>query len=1274
MSMARWDIPEPAPLRILPFHGDAFDWRRFETFCLDVIRALPGVRHAEIYNVPGGNQRGIDIVATLTDGRRRTAQCRHRKRFNKSDAERVVDETTYEAAEHEVWVTARVSDTAAAVLDQYDNWSYQSDEGISQLVRSLPTEVARKILDHAFGPAVRRAFLGGGMVAFDSPTAYFAPFDEPGHLIRHDLPLVGRAGELAALRAAVEDPSVRIVVQPGRGGIGKTRLLRALAEALTKSGARVLFVRPGAELSAEAVDELPMEPVTVIVDDAHRPDVSLRALLAEAGRRSDMTVVLAVRPAGRDAVLTAATDAGLEPAQAAILLSLDALDHGQVSTLAQSAAGRSDTHTQRLADATMESPLITVIGGRLLARGQLGLATDEELRRSVLARFSAEQLGRVTPRVPENAARSLGTLIAALQPLNAEDDGLLSAVAAEVDVPVSQVRRWLGELEAAGLLLARGRLRRLTPDVLADELLLEACVDRAGRPTGYADELWERYAGSAAENLLVNLAELDWRPLAHGSSLLDRVWQNVEERFAGADAWAREQLLETVVRAAFFVPERALRLVRTALADPAHPTDWAVVGVRIDDSDVRAKLPAVLRAVAQHPEYAREAFDLLWVLGRDDNRPMHSHPDHPLRIMGETAGYDTGSAAHHDALLDLVEHEIGRDGSDEHHHLPLELVKPLLAREGTSSRARGRVINLSSYAVNYDATRRWRERIRRILVDRAVNGPPRERVTAAKLFDDALALPHGYFGNPVSRKTQEAWTDDQQALLDAIDAIEAASSDAAVRDALARALRWHTEHDPSAAVRDRAGQLVGRLAGADEELVAAVAHPWDLLDRQAADDRNARVAARLLGQYSDPDALADTLEGLVTDLVDRGHEATIAPVLSRVCRESPAHARGVWAWVYRHPDAMIAMQDAVALDELRRRGDRVDDLLHDGWSSGEGALRRAAASYLSSGAWFEEPTDTELRILEECVADDDPIVRHLTSTTLLRLRQTNGGLAARLALRMPSASDDDVDILFATVHEHGLAALEQEDLDRLTEQLVAVPELQHFACELIAGLAGTDIDRWLTVWRRRLEHERKADDGVSRYRAVPRRDHTADLLRDVAAPERRRALERLLRITGSLDGWAARQLGTLYWRVGIPDADDLTDDLEPLDAQRTAEALDVFAEWATEDTTDADVVVNMLFELPWQAVLQHPDWGRRLLAAGDSERCEAFMGGLHAATFGGVFGESRIRTIATQAEAIARGEPPGSSTRDLYEAITRAANRHLDDWRRDDDELDASWR
>ena len=1145
MPMSPAHIPEPAPLRVLPFHSDAFEWRRFETFCLDVVRALPDVRHAEVYNVPGGKQRGIDIVATLEDGRTRTVQCRHRKRFTKTDATKIVEETTYEAEEHEVWVTARVSGGAAGVFDEFDGWSHQSDEGISQLIRSLPTEVARKILDHAFGPAVRRAFLGRGMVAFDGPDAYFSPFDEPQRLIRHDLPLVGRTDELKALRASVNEPGFRVVVQMGRGGIGKTRLLRELAAELVAGAARVLFARPGVELSADAVDELPLDPVVVIVDDAHRPDVGLQALLAEASRRSDLTVVLGVRPAGRDAVLAAATGAGLESGQVAVLPPLESLDREDVETLAESAAGQAGEQTRRLADSTAESPLITVVGGSLLARGQLGSESAEELRRSVLARFSAEQLGRVTLRVPESQARALATLVAALQPLNAEDDDLIAIVAKDLDVPTSQLRRWLGELEAAGLLLSRGRLRRLTPDVLADELLLEACVDTVGRPTGFAGELWARYGGISAGNLLSNLSELDWRPLARGTTLLDAVWSSIEGRFSRTDAWGRERLVEMISRAAFFVPDRALRIVRLALADPARPTSWSDIGVTIDDASVRAKLPPVLRAVAQHPAHVREALAQLWVLGRDDVRPMNAHPDHPVRMIGEIGGYRTGRALHHDALLEFVEHEVAQPDQDTHHHLPLELTEPLLARDGTRTWSRGRSIQMGSYTVNAEATERWRERIRGLLVDRTLNGSPRERTAAAKLLTDALALPHGYFGSPVDPEARDSWHDDQMAVLQVVGEIEARSDDAAVRDALGRGLRWHAEHDPWPDVRALGGTLLRRLAGPEEELVSAIAHQWDLHDPQAIDERNARVAARLLGRYSEPAQLAEALDGLIADLAARGQDAVVGPVLAWVCRESNPHARGIWAWARQHPTATLTAQTGVALDELRRAGESIAELLTEECGSGELAIRYAIASYLAGGAWFDNPEDVEVEHLEACVEDDDPVVRRVTQTTLLRLQHVDGGLASRLAVRMPVTGGHDGDMVFAALHEQGLATLGDAELDALVERLVVVPQIEYFGFEVVADLAATDLERWLTVWRRRLEHGHELGEDRVLYQAVPMRDHDADLLRDVSLDDRSVAFQRLLAFAPSLDAWGTRQLGTLYWRAGIPDADDLVDDPPP---------------------------------------------------------------------------------------------------------------------------------
>jgi hypothetical protein len=1266
-------VPDPSSIRVLPFRDDVFTWERFESFCLAVVRALPDVRHAERYGTRGEAQRGIDIVAELHDGRRRTIQCRLRRRFRRSSAEATVRETTYEADEHQIWVTCDVGTAAFDFVADLDGWSLHSAEGISQTVRELPRERARRIVEDAFGTAVRRAFLGpDGPIAFEAPEDYFAPLDEPTRLIRHDLDLVGRETELALLHQATDDAGVRAVVQPGRGGIGKTRLLRALAEELEAGGRRVLFARATVELTADAVDDLPMDDVVVVVDDAHRPDVSLGALMAAALRRPDLTVVLAARPAGVDVITSTAVDAGLDLAQLAILDTLGPLAEDDVVALARAAAGRESERSHRLALATTDSPLVTVIGGRLLARGELTPAADEQLRQAVLARFSAEQLGGVTSRVPADSAQRLATLVAAVQPMNAEDAELMGVVAGELDVPVSRLRMWVGELEAAGVVLARGRLRRLTPDVLADQLLLEACVDPKGRPTGYAEELWGRYAGVSAANLLANLAELDWRPLARGTSLLDEVWASVESQFRQSDAWGREQALEVVGRAAFFVPERALRLVRTALEDPARPAEWPSVDFRVDDENVRAKLPAVLRAVAQHPGHTAPAMALLWELARDDDRPTNAHPDHPLRVLEEVGGYRQ-TAAHHDALLDLAERELARAGVDDHHHLPLELVKPLLAREGMTTRARGGSLQLGSYSVNAEATKRWRQRILALLVKQALHGSPRRRLAAARLFEEALILPHGYFNQPVDPEVRESWRDDQLALMDAIAEVESGTDDAAVRHALIRSLTWHAEHDPWPAAQQRAAELLGRLEGPDEELVAAIARPWDPLALGAKEARDARVAARLIGTYSDPHDLADALDEVVRDLRTRTGSASVEGVLSQVCRASSKHARGIWAWALDHTDAPLTANAGVALDELRRSGEPIAELLSDGWAHPDPQIRRAIAAYLSGGAWFASPDPVELEILDQAVDATDEVIRRLTATTLLRLRQVDRDRAARLALRVGTDGDGQADVMFATLHDAGLEGLDRDGLDRLIEQLVAVNELEHFALESLANLARVDLERWITVWRRRLERERDSDASHARYRAVPFHDYNVDMLSGVGSEARRAALARLLSLAGALDSWRVRQLGRLFWRLGVPGFDDVRDEPAELVVERVAEALDIFRDWAVSDATDPEAVLNALFEMPWQLVLEQPEWVQKVLDETSGDRRQHLVAGLHTAPFSGVYRTTRTAHIEATAGKLAGELPAGSPAQTLYADLARIAKGYLEREQQEDEELESGW-
>lgn len=545
----------------------------------------------------------------------------------------------------------------------------------------------------------------------------------------------------------------------------------------------------------------------------------------------------------------------------------------------------------------------------------------------------------------------------------------------------------------------------MTPDILADQTLYEACVDAQGRPTGYAQELWNRYSEHAPTQLLANLGELDWQTPEEQEPLLADVWEAIVRQLRAADAWTREQLIDTIAPAAYFWPEQALALVDVALTSPAEKTDWGLSDVHIDDRSVRTKLPVLLRAVGAHPRYAAAAMDRLWMLARDDTRPTNAFPEHPLRVLSELGGYNAG-AEQRNALLDFVERRLADDDVDDYPNSPLPLVGVVLRREGSSTRSSGLAIHFRPHFLDPHKTRGWRERVRRILVEEALGSSRRGRALAAKLFDDALRPAIGQFGVGVSDEIADAWHDDQMHILDAVEQIEQRSDDPLVRLLLRHAVDWHAAHSRWQDFSARARALLDALQGDAAETYAAIASPYDLLDEKEKTERDQRVAARLAAAHPTGADLAEAVEQLLERVaVSTAFEhADPGPVLYWLFTSSPSHAREFFDWVLEHPDARVATAGAVAPTVLRRAGEDITERLRAAWTNDVAVLRRLAADYLNRGAWFDDPQPVELKLLDEMIADDDEIVRSITSTTVLRMRATNPAAAvnASLAARIPA--------------------------------------------------------------------------------------------------------------------------------------------------------------------------------------------------------------------------------------------------------------------------------
>lgn len=1281
---------------MLPFESEEFSWQRFQRFCLELANALPEVKRADSYGQEGEKQDGIDIECALHDGRTRSIQCRKRKRFSKAHAEKLVKETHFKADEHEVWVTCQTGTEVSKFFNRRRKWTIRNAEKIPVDLRLLPVERARRIVEHGFGPQVRRAFLGpAGPIAFDSLAEYFKPLDEAGRRIRQDLPLVGRGAELDALCHAVDQPGVRLVELIGRGGIGKTRLLRALADRLTEEGQRVLFAVGGVPLDADAVDDLPLEELVVVVDDAHRSEVQLGPLVAAAGRREELvTVVLGIRPGGLGTVEDEIARS-LEPQQIA-RVEIESLPEDDVIELATASLGAGGASAERLADATSDTPLLTVLGGRLLRDAELegGGPVGPELRLLVLSRFKAEVVGQISDRVPQEKAQPLAQLVAALGPLSIDHERLLQLISEELDVAASTALRWIGELEMAGVVMARGRLRRVVPDVLADQLVYEACLDPSGRPLGRAEELWTRYGEHAGKELLKNLAEVDWLTGNPEGDLLDRIWASLTERFEAGDAWGREQLLELVGPTAIHQPRRVLHLCRLAMADPSTPTVWEGFDITIDDSNVREKLPGLLRYVGLHPEHTREAIGLLWELGRDDERETNPHPDHPVRVLHDLAEYsrDPAGALRQDAVLELVEEELGKPGVDRAHWSPLRLLSPLLAREGTTTRSRGRSIQMGSYNVSAQATIEVRRRVRKLLVDQALDGAPRQRLIAAELLGDALDPPRGYFGQSVAPEIYDSWEQDQLEVMDAIEDVTQQSQEPEVRHQLEAGLMWHAEHSHWPEVRDRAGDIRARLGGADEELVAAIVHPWDLLDLDAQRERTERVARGLLRQYPAGERLAEALGELYRRLVDRGAAARAEPaqVLGAVSRESEHHARALWSWVATHPQHPLAVHGAAVLDELRRAGVADSEALgRQALDTGEITMRRVMSHYLSSGAWFQQPEAWEENLLEKFVGDNDPVVRRTTEITLLRLQEHQPQLTVRLALRRHSSIPPDVegalgrdeaDIVFGALDRIGVETLDHEHRVLLEEKLVETPELGYFAFAVLGNLTRRDPKPIVRVFAARLHRE----DQVGTYRAVPHNDQGPELMENVAAPSRRKAIRDLLEACSDIGAVAQYELGRLVWLLTVPGLDDSAPADEALAARskQITATLEALESGLSREDALFDLACHSVREMPWQILLDRWAWVSSTLevahaaSPGRSKRLSSAFAA--AATSGGyhrTVGCDSPRSVATRDSAgqILTKVPAPSLAHTFYRDLKRSAEAEIHRERQSDEELDSGW-
>ncbi|MFJ3642751.1 hypothetical protein ACIPRD_23720 [Streptomyces sp. NPDC090108] len=824
-----------------------------------------------------------------------------------------------------------------------------------------------------------------------------------GSVYTHRWQLVGRTQTMVGLVPFARNEQGRVALLVGRGGVGKTKIVTALCEALpdAEPAVEVRVLGPDSAIGPGAFRELPSTgTLLVIVDDAHDATLPLEKIVS--GVRSvnaSANVLLSLRPYGMTHARRALARAGLHVSEATVV-EIGGLEFDDALSLASEILDEAvQRHAPRLAAAARDCPLLIVTGAALINAGALDpqrFEGGEQLHLELTDRLAeALTADPVSGQVPQELLSAL----ASFQPVRLAEPEVRVSLEALTGLPFDLCTQHLATLEEAGVVLSHGTAVRLVPDLLGDALLVKAARHSGtGLPTGYLARAMEAGQGSALANLVVNTGRVDWQQQQQGTAtggLIEPLWEQIAAAFRAADARARVSLLEIVAKIAFFQPRRALNLATWAVDNPCDPVTTDV-GLGFThtwtDTEVRRALAPVLQAIAHHLEFTTQAATLLWNLGRDDQRGLPQHPSHPLRILTELAEYTRwGPTKYQQILICQVERWLSRAPATPSVHQPLSVLAPLLATEGHDEVWTPTTWTLSFRPYALPPAPEVLD-MRGAALDLAfeeLGHPQLERASEARsLIGNALSLPHGNFGLTVTDTMRQMWIPHLASTVDRLHRyIVEHTLSPAILVAVRTELRWLAKYGPDGLRRPAEDLLSAIPTSPDNELARALhGGPADpalhsgVSDWRAAQDAlfsdvmaafadwaDNGIAAHVDALLSENERVFGTDNGLarpfiwtlvthrpsvgeaICEQAKAAPEGSLASLVS-VALAAMGHAAGVQAihWgrtLMEYQNTALTREVAYAFGIQRGRGDLLDgegDLLRELTAHGDSVVRRAA--------------------------------------------------------------------------------------------------------------------------------------------------------------------------------------------------------------------------------------------------------------------------------------------------------------------------------------------
>jgi len=937
----------------------------------------------------------------------------------------------------------------------------------------------------------------GARRVFTTPKEFFAPFESDApRLFDFKQTIRGREEQMQGLSAFLADPTAIVGVLTGRGGIGKSKLLHDWVQ--TVGNRKVLYVMEDADWHADAAKEIPAGDLLIVADDAHRFDFLDRLLLLvrNLGQRQNVKLVLGARPSGSGSI-DASLSIRFDVSQIKRFPQLERVGNQSVRDLALEVLGADHAqHAVALAVVSADTPLVTVVGGRLIARGEIPpalLANEDDFRHQVFDRFSAEY-EKLLPAGPINW-RQLLNLLAAVGPLTPTANQFVEPAAEILRIRPDEIASAIDLLEKHGLLLRGGRLVRIVPDLLSDFLLEGACLTRAGESTGFSDLVFEKFQSTYLSNVLRNLGELDWRITQRnqdqGARLLDGIWTEIDGTFEAGDASVRIELFKTLNAAALFQPVRVLRLIHRALENEAATVvvwaDWEV-----KQEDVLREIPPLLKAIALHFDHLQEAAGILWELAQRDDRVPRQYPDHSRRALEEMAEYGRYKPViYNDWMADFAARMCGERDAFDGAFTPLDIVDKLLAKEGKFTESEGFTISFGGFGLNYAVVRPVREKGLGIIANCLNSDDSKIALRATESISRVLSGFLPMIGHVVSEEEARWQMDERLAVVSMVEnRLKRAAPTPLLRQirSVLRRTRPHTDSPLS----QKIDEVLARIPQSDDLVIfdAFSTGEWDLDGHHedlAEADRSrreliSRGVAAFRAKFHDGRQQIDGLVQLVKDAEQAGIDPGSKPYsfIEKLCSEEFVSAFLLYEMNDPHP--LLAQMIMVPLrwlrqtDPTRYRTAGVEAATHKNY-----LLAYGTANAVSYGPNLNAPLPEDVPILQALSRHPTAAVRRLTFTGIGRLGAHRQHEREAIEMLLTSDISDDskmADEMCGALDYVGINKehLSEEQVRMLLDKLIASKEIDQHHTERFLAWAGEHFPSALfELILRRLDRDAELD-------------------------------------------------------------------------------------------------------------------------------------------------------------------------------------------------------